>query len=196
MIITIASYKGGVGKTTTAIHLAAYLQRQAATLLVDGDPNRSATVWTTQGGLPFKVIDERLLARHARHYEHIVIDTEARPTDDDLKTLIEGCDLLILPSTPDLLALNALKQTIEGLERLGAASYKVLLTIAPPRPNRDGEEAQAMLRASGVPVFAQAVTRRIVFQKAALAGVPVSQLHDARATAAWAEYEAVGKEIL
>ena len=38
MIITIASFKGGVAKTTTAVHLAAYLQDRSPTLLIDGDP--------------------------------------------------------------------------------------------------------------------------------------------------------------
>ena len=37
MIITVTSYKGGVGKTTTAIHLATYLQTLAPTLLIDGE---------------------------------------------------------------------------------------------------------------------------------------------------------------
>ena len=42
MIITVAGFKGGVGKTTTAIHLACYFAQQSEkTLLVDGDPNRS-----------------------------------------------------------------------------------------------------------------------------------------------------------
>ena len=37
MIITITALKGGVGKTTTSIHLAAYLQENAPTLLIDAN---------------------------------------------------------------------------------------------------------------------------------------------------------------
>ena len=46
MILTVAAFKGGVGKTTSAVHLATFLQEQQPTLLVDGDPNRSATNWS------------------------------------------------------------------------------------------------------------------------------------------------------
>lgn len=62
MIVTVASHKGAVGKTTTAVHLAGFLQGKAPTLLIDGDPNRSATGWAKRGKLPFRVIDERQAA--------------------------------------------------------------------------------------------------------------------------------------
>ncbi len=58
MVISLVGYKGGVAKTTSAVHLAAYLQQFAPTLLVDGDPNRSGLHWARNALLPFKVIDE------------------------------------------------------------------------------------------------------------------------------------------
>lgn len=196
MIITVASFKGGVGKTTTAVHLAAYLQKKAPTLLIDGDPNRSASKWTTRGELPFKIVDERAAARHARDYEHIVIDTEARPGEEDLRALADGCDLLVIPTTPDALALDALLLTVEALEKIGADRYRILLTIIPPKPSRDGEEARQMLKKRGLPVFKGEVHRLVAFQKASLAGVPVYDVSDPRAGQAWEDYERIGKEIL
>ena len=68
MFITVASYKGGVGKTTTAVHLAAYLQKLAPTLLIDGDPNHSATTWAKRGQFPFQIVDETEGAYQARNF--------------------------------------------------------------------------------------------------------------------------------
>jgi chromosome partitioning protein len=79
MIITVASYKGGVGKTTTALHLAAFFQRLAPTLLVDGDAIRTSIKWSQRGeeqGLPFQVVDEKQTAIATRdgHFQHIIMD--------------------------------------------------------------------------------------------------------------------------
>jgi len=141
MILTIASFKGGVSKTTSAVHLAAYLQKRLPTLLIDGDPNRSATGWSRRGQLPFKVVDERLAAKYAGEFEHCVIDTEARPEEKDLRALADGCDLLVVPTTPDALALDALMLIVKALNGLGATRYRILLSIIPPQPSRDAEEA-------------------------------------------------------
>jgi chromosome partitioning protein len=196
VITTVASFKGGVGKTTTAVHLAAYLQERAPALLIDGDPNRSASKWTKRGELPFKVVDEYQAARFARDFEHIVIDTKARPEEEDLRSLADGCDMLVIPTTADALSLDALMLTVDALEKVGSERYRILLTIIPPRPSRDGEEARATLERRGLPVFTTEIRRLVAFQKAALAGVPVYQVHDPRAKQAWEDYKQVGKELL
>lgn len=196
MIVTVASYKGGVGKTTTAVHLAAYFQQKASTVLIDGDDNNSASTWAKRGSLPFPVVDVRQTARVARQFEHVVIDTQARPSPEDLKELIDGCDLLVIPSTPDALSLDALMLTVEALKSLQAKSYKILLTVIPPKPSRDGDEARSMLAEEQLPVFSGAVRRLVAFQKAALSGCLVSQVDDPRSDWGWEDYVNVGKEVL
>jgi chromosome partitioning protein len=196
MIITIASFKGGVGKSTTALHLATYFQTKAPTLLVDGDLNRSALQWAASGLLPFKVVDEKAAVKFARQYDHIIVDTPARPAPEDLKTLAEGCDLLVLPTSPDVLAMGAMLQMVESLKGLNT-DYKILLTLIPPHPSRVGEEARTSLENAELPVFKSGIRRLAVFQRAALEGVPVNQVKgDSMRGIAWECYRAVGREIL
>ena len=109
--------------------------------------------------------------------------------------MAEGCDLLIVPSTPDAMALDALLLMVDTLKGLGADQYRILLTVIPPKPSRDGEDARVMLDEAGLPLFAGSIRRLAAFQKAALAGVPVSEVNDPRAKLGWDDYAAVGKEL-
>jgi chromosome partitioning protein len=203
LLITVAGFKGGVGKTTSAVHLACYFAKKGDTLLVDGDPNRSATGWNKRGQLPFKVVDLMQAALYSPKYEHIIIDTAARPNRDELEALADGCNLLVLPTTPDALAIDALLQTVDLLPALGSVSeaggvslprYRILLTMVHPKPVKMAAQARAAL--SELPMFKKDIRRLICYEKASLEGVPVYEVKDRMAKSAWQDYVAVGKEIL
>ncbi len=196
MILTVASYKGGAGKSTSAIHLAAFLAERGPTVLVDGDPNRSALAWSKRGSLSFEVVDERQATRSVRAAEHVVIDTPARPSREDLESLAGGCDMLVIPSTPDFLGLHTLLSTVEALKGIGAERFRIALCIVPPYPNRDGEDARKMLTEAGLPVLAGQVRRATAFSRAALSGVVVRDLKDPRALDCWNDYAAIGRELM
>ena len=198
MIVTIASNKGGVGKTTTAIHIAAYLQQLAPTLLVDNDPNRSSTGWgqRSENGLPFRVVDVNQSLKVGREFEHVVFDTKARPDREELKTLAEGCDLLMIPTTPDAMSIEALMGTVDTLRTLGIGQFKILITIIPPYPERDGEDARAMLASNGFPLFDSGIREAKAFKQAALRGQLVNQIKGPRSAACWDDYAKVGAELM
>lgn len=194
MIVTCSGFKGGVAKTTTAVHLACYFSQKGDTLLVDGDPNRSATSWAKRGQLPFKVVDLMAAARHAPAFEHVVIDTAARPDKDELEALVDGCDLLILPTSPDALSVDAMLQTIHLLQSLGSDQFKVLLTMVHPKPVKMADQAREVL--TDLPLFKTYIRRYLAYEKASLMGVPVYACGDRMAKTCWNDYVEVGKEIM
>jgi chromosome partitioning protein len=196
MIITVASYKGGVGKTTTAVHLAAFLNKLGPALLLDGDQTRNATAWSQRGkGFPFRVASIDQAAKLAREFDHIVIDTGQRPSSDDLEAAAEGCDLLVIPAVPSALDTDGLGQTVRALERIKATNYRVLLTRVPADAAREAAELRELLHSIGAPAFHAEIPRLKAFDRAAAYGEIVGQSDYVNAERAWLAYVHAGGEV-
>ncbi len=191
-LITVTGYKGGCGKSTTAIHLAAYFSDRGKTLLIDSDQNRTAVAWAKLGKLPFDVKDEKSSIKAIAGNDYIVVDTPARPESNDLKELASNSDLLVLPTTPDVVSLRPMLITTKDIPQ--GVNYRVLLTIVPPYPSKEGVTVQQDLKDSGIPVFKTMIRRTSGFSKAALSGETIRDLKD-KTKIYWQDYKNLGLEI-
>jgi len=111
VIVALLNQKGGVGKTTLALHLAgAWAERGRRTLVVDADPQGSALDWSEQRsreglarrfgvlGLARETL-HRELPEIAAGYDRIVIDGPPRVAGIARSALL-AADLVLIPATP------------------------------------------------------------------------------------------------
>ena len=146
MILLIGSEKGGCGKTTIAINIAAALSlRGCDVLLVDADRQASASEWASERRINqpdkpkitcvqcFGEIDTNLLDLSTR-YQHIIIDVTGRDSSE-LRSSLLVADAVLVPTKPatfDLSTLLTMTKLIQQSRRINPKlkSYAVL-SIAP-----------------------------------------------------------------
>jgi chromosome partitioning protein len=161
MIISILSLKGGVGKTTSAMHLAAVVHREAKQVAVlDGDEETSGMSWAAFAAqqdkpLPFDVIkgSRNGLAKQARELEQAgaVVVIDAPPNNREVLTVAGMlANFVIVPVVPTGLDVDRLRNTLEVISNIeatrGSLSYAVLLT----RFSGAKTQAREALKALGV----------------------------------------------
>jgi chromosome partitioning protein len=196
MIFTVASFKGGVGKTVTAVHLAAALSDSGRTMLIDGDENRSAIKWSKRGdGFPFDTISPIQVPKFAAGQEHVVFDTGQRPRDKELETNAAECDLLIVPTRPRAIDGDVLVTMIDALRAISAQNFRVLFTCVPAFAGKRAAEMRRLLNDAGIPVFEGEIPQLEAFEKAAAVGRIVRDVHDPNAQRAWDAYVQIAKEL-
>lgn len=201
MFVTVTTHKGGVGKSTTAIHLAAWLASEYGAenvALVDTDPNESVLDVAARGtevgggGLGFRVVGPE----ESTWEEHVVYDSQGRLAGEDMEAAARESDMLVVPSMPDFMEIRALARFVEDLEQIseGRAVYRVLLTMV-PWYERLYCPGRVELEEAGVPLFKEQIETRKVYKHASANGVAVNGMAGRAARKGWEEYSAVGKEM-
>jgi chromosome partitioning protein len=203
-IVTVANGKGGVGKTTTTVNLAGILGKKMRVLVVDSDPQESATWWMelSEGTEPkVEVVhetDPEMLGRvrEVGGYDLVLVDTRPALRAQALGAVIGASDYVVLPSPPAPMDVVALIETVRQEIRPSGVRHRVLLTRVDSRSRGEAEEARGALVAAGIPVFDNLVREYKAHRTASLLGIPISRLGLSRGRNAADDYRRVAAEIL
>ncbi len=204
MIISYLNQKGGVGKTTLAVHTATALALDGLdVILVDADPQGSALDWLAARQAPplFAVVGmpramlHRQVPRIAAGVDAVVIDGPPSLADIARSAMLAS-DLVAIPVQPspyDVWAAGGLLDLVDEARVVRedlAVRFVVSRRIANTVIGRDVTEA---LSAWPVPVLASQITQRVAFAESAASGLSV--LESAPASAAAAEVVSLVGEI-
>ena len=186
-VVGLLSRKGGVGKTTIALHLAVLAQQLGRrVLIVDLDPQGSAEAWwrardavtpELEPTTPTKLAAVLASAR-SKGVDLVIIDT--RPSvEADAVQVAALSDYLLVPTRPAIMDLRAILGTLD-IVKGGRHRASIVLNACPPPRGGIGEasstsDARKALKAFGVPVAPTSIVQRAAMSHALLGGMAVSE---------------------
>lgn len=183
--IAIVSQKGGAGKTTLAIHLAAVaLRHSQLPLIIDADPQATASSWADwRSHKPPEVIDSapgriaiKVEQAKAEGAKLIIIDTPPH-ADVTATRAMEVADLVLIPCRPSAFDLAAIKTTARLVQLLAKPAY-VVFAAGPPNAPRIYADAAALLAEYGVTAAPPLIPERAIYRHACAMGKTIFEVGD------------------
>jgi chromosome partitioning protein len=179
--MALVSQKGGVGKTSLAIHTAlAAEERGERVVLIDCDPQQSLLAWAKQRERKTPVViaasgyelDKALAAAKHDRMTLAIIDTAPHSAPDAAKA-VGFAGLVVVPIRPSCLDLAAVGVTTAMVQALGSKAVFVL--SACPVRALEVEETREALKGYSLPVFTGQITDRRAFARALVDGRGVTE---------------------
>lgn len=182
-VVSVISSKGGAGKTTSAMNLAAVLAQSSRVLVVDTDPQGSAQWWATEAGenRPFRFAPQTdpgalKQLKALNEFDIIVVDTPGTlEIADRLNAVLDSTDYAIIVSEAAPLSAQPTLDTIEVLEPRHIP-YRVLLNKVDPRASSlDVEDIREYFQSRDIPLFSNSIRMYKAHERAPLRGIFVTQ---------------------
>ena len=167
MIIAVANSKGGVGKSTLAVHLAAWLDKQGHRVtLADCDTQQSSSQWIREAAPQVKTLCMREpdtiineLPMLAQETDYVVADGPGSLAETS-RALLLVADQAIVPCKASMLEIRALDAATKVLRqaqkiRVGPPKAAIVLSMVGKhyRLTQDMREAAALLKLPITPTF-------------------------------------------
>jgi chromosome partitioning protein len=171
--IALIAQKGGVGKTTMAVNLAAAFQAAGyQTALFDLDPQESAVIWSDrrEAELPHveflteRRLPEALKAAEGKGFVFSILDTPPAAGPQAF-TAAQDADLVLIPCRPSLVDLDAIRRTAQLVKSAGVSAF-VVFNAAPPGATTLLEDARAIVEATGLVVAPVVLRERSAYRAA------------------------------
>jgi chromosome partitioning protein len=199
VIVVVGNQKGGVGKTTIAVHLACAWSKRHRVLLVDADPQQAAIAWLADPGrlevAPYTAesgLAAFLEAQVPRH-DAVVVDTPPG-LGASLRESLRAAGLVLVPLQPSPVDVRAVRLTLELARVLRGPKLDLRLVLSRVVTGSIlGRTVREALDPYGAPVARTVLTQRMVVQMAAAMGRPVFDY--APDSLAAAEYQQLAREI-
>lgn len=205
-VIAVINQKGGAGKTTLSMNLAAGLARRGDTIVIDLDPQGSSCQWASMGSEPFPATVEQMpgdwnaamLHQNYQGFRHVVLDCPPSLESHASLQALRACDVALIPVLPspiDLWASMKLPREIEEARKVNS-NIKAYLVLNQLEPNSALSAAmQDALAEFGIPVLNASMRRRASYRGAALEGISVYQM-GGHGSSAVEEMEAIINEVI
>jgi len=206
MIIVVANSKGGVGKSTLAVHLAAWLAEHGCTVtLADCDAQQSSSEWVREAAPAVRVVrladaDEILdqLPTLGEESDFVVADGPGSNTETS-RALLLRADLAVVPCKASMLEARALAQATNVLRQAqdirGGAPRSIIVLSMVGKNYRLTQDMRDAARALELPLANTPLTLRQVYADAPGQGAVVWQMAT-RGRDAACEVDALFAELL
>lgn len=181
--IALINQKGGVGKTTVAIHLATAFQAAGQNVLIlDLDPQASATEWHDARENKFPHVESiqpsrlKKTAESAREIGTDILILDTAPHSEG--TSIEAArlaDLVLIPCQPSIMDIRAMNKTIELMKLVSVPCFAILNGVQHHSLSAATQAEKTIERVLGLPVAPVRIGERVAFSRCLISGLAAQE---------------------